>query len=55
MVYITHHVIKLTSHTNLNIINVLIEKWMLCDELWVLGKEKGEFCMRTKGNIKYSF
>jgi len=35
-------------------INALIEKWMLCDALWALTREKGEFCLKTKGNKKYS-
>jgi hypothetical protein len=25
-----------------------------CDALWVLGKNKGEYCIRTRGNKKYS-
>ncbi len=36
-VYTTHHVIKLTNRTKfnkINIINALIEKWMMCDALW---------------------
>jgi hypothetical protein len=27
---------------------------MTCDILWIFGKKKGEFCLRTKGNEKYS-
>jgi hypothetical protein len=34
-------------------INTLTRKWMPCDALWVLGRKKGEFCLRTKGNEKY--
>jgi hypothetical protein len=33
---------------------LLIEKWMLCDALWVPRKKKGEYCLRTRGNEKYS-
>jgi hypothetical protein len=55
-VYRTHHVIKLLDCREFNKvnINVLIEKWMPCDALWIPGKKKGEFCLRTKGNEKYS-
>jgi len=27
---------------------------MPCDALWVLGKKKGEFCILTRRNEKYS-
>jgi hypothetical protein len=26
---------------------------MSCDALWVLGRKKGEYCLRTRGNEKY--
>jgi hypothetical protein len=27
---------------------------MPCDTLWILRRKKGEFCLRTRGNEKYS-
>ncbi len=27
---------------------------MSCDALWVPGRKKGEYCLRTTGNEKYS-
>jgi hypothetical protein len=55
-VYTTYHVIKLLDHREFDIvsINVLIEKWMSCDALWVLGRKKGEYCLRRRGNEIYS-
>jgi hypothetical protein len=55
-VYTTHHVIKLLDHRKFYKVNInaLIEKWMPCDTLWILGRKKGEFCLKTKGNEKYS-
>jgi hypothetical protein len=55
-VYTTNHVIKLLDCREFNKtnINALIEKWMLCDALWVFGTKKVEFCLITKGNKKYS-
>ncbi len=49
-VYTTYHVIKLLDCKEFNKVNIntLIEKWMSCDALWVLGRKKGEFCLRTK-------
>jgi hypothetical protein len=35
-------------------INALNEKWMPCDTLWIPRRKKGEFCLRTRGNGKYS-
>jgi hypothetical protein len=53
-VYTTHYVIKLIDRRKFNKVNnSLIEKWMLCDALWILGRKKGEFCIRTRGNEKY--
>jgi hypothetical protein len=53
-VYTTRYVIKLIDHRKFNKVNnALIEKWMLCDALWILGRKKGEFCIRTRGNEKY--
>jgi len=55
-VYTTHHVIKLLDHREFGKVNInaLIEKWMPCDTLWILGRKKGEFYLRTIGNEKYS-
>jgi hypothetical protein len=55
-VYTTHHVIKLLDCREFNKVNikVLIEKWMPCDALLIHGRKKGEFCLRTRGNEKYS-
>jgi hypothetical protein len=54
-VYTTYHVIKLLDRREFDKVNInaLIEKWMLCDALWVPRKKKGEYCLRTKGNEKY--
>ncbi len=56
-VYTTYHVIKLLNHKEFNKVNIkaLIEKWMPCDALWIFGRKKGEFCLRTRGNEKYSW
>jgi hypothetical protein len=27
---------------------------MPCDALWILGRNKGEFCLRTRRNEEYS-
>jgi hypothetical protein len=27
---------------------------MPCDTIWMLGRKKGEFCLTTRGNEKYS-
>jgi hypothetical protein len=53
-VYVTYHVIKLLDRREFDKvnINVLIEKWMSCDALWVLQRQKREYCLRTKGNEK---
>jgi len=55
-VYTTYHVIKLLDHKEFDKVNInaLIEKWMSCDALSVLGTKKGEYCLRTSGNEKYS-
>jgi len=55
-VYTTYHVIKLLDCREFDKvnINVLIEKWMPCDALWVLGRNEGECCLKTRGNKKYS-
>jgi hypothetical protein len=55
-VYTTHHVIKLLDRREFNKVNInaLIEKWMPCDTLWILGRKKGVFCLRIRGNEKYS-
>jgi hypothetical protein len=34
-------------------INALIEKWMLCDALWVLRRKEKEYCLGTRGNEMY--
>jgi hypothetical protein len=54
-VYTTYHVIKLLDRREFDKvnINVLIEKWMLCDALWVLGRNEGEYCLKTRGNKTY--
>jgi hypothetical protein len=55
-VYITNHVIKLQDCREFHKVNInsLIEKWMSCDALWVPRRKKGEYCLRTRGNEKYS-
>jgi hypothetical protein len=55
-VYTTYHVINLLDCKEFDKanINVVIEKWMSCDALWVLGRKKEEYCLRTRGNEKYS-
>ncbi len=55
-VYTTHHVIKLLDRKEFNKVNfnALIKKWMPCDALWILGRNKGEFCLRTRRNEEYS-
>jgi hypothetical protein len=43
-IYTTYHVIKLLDHREFDKVNIdaLIEKWMLCDALWVhVGKKRG--------------
>jgi len=55
-VYTTYHVIKLLDHREFDKVNInaLIEKWMSCNALWILGKKKGEYCLKIRGNEKYS-
>jgi hypothetical protein len=54
-VYTTYHVIKLLDRREFDKVNInaLIEKWMLCDALWLPRKKEGEYCLRTRGNKKY--
>jgi hypothetical protein len=51
----TNPIIKLIDCREFNKtnINTLIEKWMLCDALWVHGRKKGEFCIQTRQSEKY--
>jgi hypothetical protein len=55
-IYTTHHVIKLLGHKEFNKVNInsLIEKWMPYDALWIPRRKRREFCLRTRGNEKYS-
>jgi hypothetical protein len=49
-VYTTHHVIQLLDHREFNKvnINVLIEKWMPCDALWIPRRKKRNFVYKQE-------
>jgi hypothetical protein len=52
-VYTKYHVIKILNHKEFDKvnINVLIEKWMPCDALWVPRRKKGNIVLK-QGEIK---
>jgi len=50
-VYTIYHVIKLLDCKDFDKVNInaMIEKWMLCDALWVLGRKKKGIVFKNKG------